>query len=291
MSILARRGIQFRIWKPGKIELQLLPMFWLTTYGLLSLRNALQPDPSLNLVSAKRLLAITLGTIGFWLLVILIDRLGRSPLKVRVAVAGSVAASTAILVLIARYLFNYAVGIRTWTTADEVLAILIWLGYFLAWAGGYLAFLSHAEFDRLQQDSVAAEPLRAESPTYVAEDRCIWVKCNRQLVRVAVESIEWIEACGNYVKVHFPAGSGLLRVSLSSLADALDPALFVRVHRSAICRRDRIRAKRRKKSGAMTIIMTDGVEIPAGRSFAGVVGEAVGSERTAPLAIAKASAV
>jgi DNA-binding LytR/AlgR family response regulator len=291
VSILARRGIRYRSWKPRKVELQLLPMFWLTTYGLLSLRNALQPDSSLNLVSAKRLLAITLGTVGFWLLTILIDRLGRSPLNVRIAVAGGVAASTAILVLIARYLFNYAVGVRTWTTADEALAVLIWLGYFLAWAGGYLAFLSQAEFDRFQQDSVAAEPLPAESSAYIAEDRCIWVKANRQLVRVAVESIEWIEAYGNYVKVHFPAGSGLLRMSLSSLEDTLDPALFVRVHRSAVCRRDRIRAMRRKKSGAMTIIMTDGVEIPAGRSFARVVGETVGSERTAPISLAEGSTV
>lgn len=272
MSILARSDIRYRNWRPRKVEFQWLPMFWLTTYGLLSLRNALQPHPSLDLVNAKRLLAITLGTFGFWLLTILIDRLGRSPLKVRMAVAGSVAACTAILVFVARYSFNYAVGDRTWTTADEALAVLVWLGYFLAWAGGYLAFLSHAEFDRLQQDSAATQLMSAATPACVAEERCIWVKANRQLVRVPVESIEWIEAYGNYVKVHFSAGSGLVRMSLSGLEDKLDPALFVRVHRSAVCRRDRIRAKRRKKSGSMTIIMTNGVEIPAGRNFVGGVG-------------------
>lgn len=272
MSILARGDIRYRIANPGNVALQLLPVFWLTTYGLLSLRNALEPEPPLDLVSAKRLLAITLGTVGFWLLTILIDRLGRSPLRVRITVAVAVAAATAILVFIARYLFNEAFDVRKWTPADEAAAVLAWLGYFLAWAGGYLAFLSHAEFERLQQDSAAVGASPAETAPCIAEEGCIWVRANQRLVRVPIETIERVEAYGNYVRVHFPAGSGLLRLSLSSLEERLDPARFVRVHRSAICRRDRIRAKRRKKSGAMTIILADGVEIPAGRSFAGVIG-------------------
>ena len=58
---------------------------------------------------------------------------------------------------------------------------------------------------------------------------------------VNVDTIDWIEADDYYVRLHMGRSQRLLRQSLATLADQLDPAVFVRVHRSAIVRLERIR--------------------------------------------------
>lgn len=57
---------------------------------------------------------------------------------------------------------------------------------------------------------------------------------------VPVEDVAWIEAAGNYVRLHTDEGSHLLRHSLKGLLRRLDPAVFVRIHRSAIVNIGRI---------------------------------------------------
>ena len=83
-----------------------------------------------------------------------------------------------------------------------------------------------------------------------------------------IERIEWIEAEGDYVRFHAGDSEGLARMTLSALEARLDPALFIRVHRGAICRRTAIAALRRKPSGALSVSLASGREVPAGRAFA-----------------------
>lgn len=57
---------------------------------------------------------------------------------------------------------------------------------------------------------------------------------------VQLEEVLWMEAAGNYVELRLAARRVLHRVTLSRLEQHLDPASYVRVHRSAIVRVDQI---------------------------------------------------
>ena len=117
----------------------------------------------------------------------------------------------------------------------------------------------------------AARWLAARAPAAApAVIDSLWAHRHREMVRVRVDDIEWIEAEGDYVRLHtgdrHPA---LVRMTLTALERQLDAALFIRVHRSVICRRSAIAALRRKASGALAAALLSGGEAPVGRKFSG----------------------
>ena len=77
--------------------------------------------------------------------------------------------------------------------------------------------------------------------------------------------IDWIQAEDYYAAVHALGRRHLIRESLASLERRLDPDAFVRVHRSAIIRLDRVRELRSSPFGGSTIILRDGTQIPVSR--------------------------
>ena len=95
----------------------------------------------------------------------------------------------------------------------------------------------------------------------------LWVHRHREFVRVPVAEIDWIEGHGDYARIHGPHFTGLARTTLGALEDQLDPRQFIRVHRSAICRRAAIVSLRRRPTGAMTVLLANGGEAPVGRTF------------------------
>ena len=99
-------------------------------------------------------------------------------------------------------------------------------------------------------------------------------------MRIPIAALEWAEAEGNYVRLHAADGGGTMRMPLSMLETKLDAETFLRVHRSAICRTDAIRALRRKSSGALLAVLASGAEVPVGRSFGKKVAEIVKRQRS-----------
>lgn len=83
---------------------------------------------------------------------------------------------------------------------------------------------------------------------------------------VDVDEIVWIEAAGQYVRLHTTGGRvHLLRDSLASLGERLDPARFLRVHRSAIVALDRVRRLDRTPGGGR-VLLDDDEWVPVSRS-------------------------
>ena len=119
-------------------------------------------------------------------------------------------------------------------------------------------------------EAAAAAPARIES---------LWIHRHRERVRVPVGEIEWIEAYGDYARIHAPHVAGLARITLKSLEEGLDPTEFVRVHRSAICRRASIVSLRRSATGAMSVLLASGGEAPVGRRFVAGLKTLVGPGR------------
>lgn len=97
-------------------------------------------------------------------------------------------------------------------------------------------------------------------------DRFVVRHVSRVRVVPAAE-VTWIEARGNYVHLHHPQGPFLLRETLQNLEGRLDPARFVRTHRSAIVALDQVVALERLPSGACELRLCCGARAPLGRSF------------------------
>ena len=97
--------------------------------------------------------------------------------------------------------------------------------------------------------------------------------------RVAVvrrEAIDWVEAAGDYVRLHAEGRGHLLRETMGRMEDRLGGAPFVRVHRSAIVNVDRVRDLRPLANREYVVGLTDGSEVRLSRSYRDRLAEAMG---------------
>lgn len=88
----------------------------------------------------------------------------------------------------------------------------------------------------------------------------------RVLFRRADE-IDWIEAYGNYVRLHIEKAAYLLRETISGLEERLDPQKFARIHRSTLVQMDRIREVRPHVNGQWKVILRDGTQLTMSRRY------------------------
>jgi len=121
--------------------------------------------------------------------------------------------------------------------------------------------------------AVTDERLRAlvEYVTYgagVAYPNAIAIRAGGQYTIVRVADIDWIEADGNYAKLHVEGRPRLITKTLAALEkDVLDPELFIRVHRSAIVNTAKIAAVEPLFHGELSLVLRDGARVPCSRRF------------------------
>jgi len=89
----------------------------------------------------------------------------------------------------------------------------------------------------------------------------IALRRHNRVVLMNVEQIDWIEAADNYVCLHCGGDTHILRETIAELEARLDPAGFVRVHRSAIVNIDRIKELQLWFRGDYKVILVDGTEL------------------------------
>jgi two-component system LytT family response regulator len=109
-----------------------------------------------------------------------------------------------------------------------------------------------------------------------AGDR-IMVKSSGRIQFVSVEEIDWIEAAGDYVRLHTGERSHLLRETMKAMEERLDSDRFVRVHRSTIVKLDHVREVRSSDSGQYDVVLQDGTRRSLSRSGRERLEEALGS--------------
>lgn len=102
------------------------------------------------------------------------------------------------------------------------------------------------------------------------------VRVRNEVVFLKVSSIDWIAGAGNYVRLHAGSESYLLRESLQNMAGELDPAVFLRVHRSAIVNIERVRKLVPAPDGSLSIVLQDATAVPVGPSYRTALEEALG---------------
>lgn len=102
------------------------------------------------------------------------------------------------------------------------------------------------------------------APKYLEE---FWASDINGLTRVRAEDVDRISAERDYMRLHVGKRSWLINQSLARLEEELDPQRFVRLHRSAIVRRDFINGLRHD-DGSWTARLADGSEQRVGRLYA-----------------------
>lgn len=112
---------------------------------------------------------------------------------------------------------------------------------------------------------IAADaPAAAETSPWLSE---FWVPNRGELVRVGTDDIDWIEAERDYMRLHSGNRSWLIHETIGALEARLDPAKFLRLHRSAIVRRDRVQRLAHDGQGNWTAEIGGDRQIRIGRTY------------------------
>jgi two-component system, LytTR family, response regulator len=107
--------------------------------------------------------------------------------------------------------------------------------------------------------------LRQNPASYVSR---FPVRVGSRILLVSTEDIEWIQGAGNYAELHSPGRSHLLRETLNSLEQKLDPSQFLRIHRSKIVRVGCVRELQPIDNREYLVRLADGSEHRSSRSYA-----------------------
>ena len=102
-------------------------------------------------------------------------------------------------------------------------------------------------------------------------EKLINVKDRDQIFRVDVESIERIDAAGDYMCIYTADNSLILRETMKDLEKRLDPRTFQRVHRSTIVNLDQVRQVKPHTNGECFLVLESGAQVKVSRSYRDVV--------------------
>ncbi|HLA94842.1 MAG TPA: LytTR family DNA-binding domain-containing protein [Pyrinomonadaceae bacterium] len=93
------------------------------------------------------------------------------------------------------------------------------------------------------------------------------VKSVGRVFFLKIDEIDWIEAAGNYVKLHVGRESHMIRETMNGIEAKLDPDKFLRIHRSTVVHIDRIKELQPMFSGDYAVILRDGGELALSRNY------------------------
>ena len=106
----------------------------------------------------------------------------------------------------------------------------------------------------------------AQPPPYERRDRLV-IKSSGRIYFVRTRDIDWCEANGNYVRLHVGAQTHLVRGTMAHIESQLDPAQFVRIHRSTIVNVDRIQELHSSFGGEYVVLLHDKTRLTLSRGY------------------------
>lgn len=120
----------------------------------------------------------------------------------------------------------------------------------------------------------AAEEIATSDGTELASSRfekLINIKDRGQIFRVDVDTIERIDAAGDYMCIYTGDNTLILRETMKDLEKRLDPRRFQRVHRSTIVNLDLVRQVKPHTNGECFLVLDSGAQVKVSRSYRDVV--------------------
>jgi len=127
---------------------------------------------------------------------------------------------------------------------------------------------SLSEEDRDQIKELISDPGWTDQDRYT--DRLSF-KDGSKVVMLNADDIEWIDAAGDYMCIHAGGKTHIIRETMKTLQQRLDPARFQRVHRSAIVNVAKVKELHPHSNGEYFLILENGAELKLSRSYKEVV--------------------
>ncbi len=115
----------------------------------------------------------------------------------------------------------------------------------------------------LEQYGPDSGPRRGR-PRYL--DRLL-VKASGTVTLLRAAEIDWIDAEGDYVRIHVGKSWHLLRETMKNLEGQLDPARFVRIHRSTIVNLEKIKELQPFFRGEYVVVLHGGTTLKLSRGY------------------------
>jgi len=121
--------------------------------------------------------------------------------------------------------------------------------------------------DRLDAllDAVASGE-RTEAEAVGITERFV-IKTGGRITFVEADAIDWVEAAGDYVRLHTSEKVHLLRETMGGMEERLDPDRFLRIHRSTIINTERLTELRPYGNSEYIVVLDDGTELKLSRTY------------------------
>jgi two-component system LytT family response regulator len=136
----------------------------------------------------------------------------------------------------------------------------------------------HEEAGRLKEVLAEVSPETADqmsdgddTPASNRFEKLINIKDRGQIFRVDVDSIERIDAAGDYMCIYTGDNTLILRETMKDLEKRLDPRRFQRVHRSTIVNLDLVKQVKPHTNGECFLVLESGAQVKVSRSYREVV--------------------
>lgn len=129
-----------------------------------------------------------------------------------------------------------------------------------------LASLSDDERDRIKE--LINDPAWTEKDRYPER---LSFKDGSKVVVLDADEIEWIDAAGDYMCIHAGGKTHIIRETMKTLQQRLDPGRFQRIHRSAIVNVNKVKELHPHSNGEYFLTLDNGAELKLSRSYKDVV--------------------
>jgi len=135
------------------------------------------------------------------------------------------------------------------------------------WAAGGGRDVQESRLRDLLREVLRSERGAERAPEVSGTLERFVVKHRGRTELVRAEDVDWIEAEGNYVRLHVGAADHLVRGTVAACAERLDPRRFVRVHRRYIVNLDRVKEVQPWFGGDSVILLKTGRKVRLSRTF------------------------
>jgi len=133
-------------------------------------------------------------------------------------------------------------------------------------AGRLDAAVARARDAMISRSTEAADFARLLAELGRRPPRRFTIRSSERIYFVPYEEVDWIEAAGNYVRLHTRKETHLLRSSTQALEATLEGTPFVRIHRSTLVNVDRIKELKPSFFGSFEVILHDGQRLTMSRT-------------------------
>ena len=120
--------------------------------------------------------------------------------------------------------------------------------------------MTGASASSIEQMADHAQPIQAWP------DR-LSIKDGSDIQFIKVADIQWVDAAGDYMCVHAAGKTHIMRITMNQLGGMLNPAVFLRIHRSTIVNSEGISSAKTLTNGEYMLTLVDGSQLKVSRSY------------------------